>query len=94
MKKDYKPTAALIAIDVDNTIIDHNNNLKSGIKDMIIRLFEHNTLWCWSHGGEEYARSVIKQHNLEMYFNKVLDKPFFYIDDLEACGMERLEINE
>lgn len=84
------PKHTLIAIDVDGTLIDHKGELLPGVKEKIITWFEHNTLWCWSHGGKDYARKVLKQHDLLKYFPKVLDKPFYYLDDLPECGMFRL----
>ena len=85
---------SLIIIDVDQTIIAHNDNLLPGVKDKIIHLFEHNRLWCWSHGGKDYALKVLKRHGLNGFFDKILDKPFYYIDDIKEAGMIRLEWSE
>lgn len=84
------PKNSLIVIDVDGTLVDHNYSLLPGMKERVIELFEFNDLWCWSHGGKDYARKILKKHKLTKYFKKVLDKPFHYIDDLDCCGMERM----
>ena len=82
---------SLIIFDVDGTIVDHNNELIPGVREKIMDLFANNDLWCWSHGGEKYANTVLEKHGLNPFFEKVLDKPFYYVDDLESCGMERVK---
>lgn len=76
---------------MDGTIINHHGELLPGIREKIMELFEHNILWCWSHGGADYADKILVNHDLKKFFSKVLDKPFYYLDDLESCGMMRLE---
>lgn len=75
-----------IAIDVDGTLINHHGEILPWVLEGLPKLFEHNTLYCWSHGGVDYARKVLKKHGLRKYFKKVIPKPFYVIDDLKNCG--------
>lgn len=86
---------AIIIIDIDDTIIDHNDNLLPNVREGIMALFEFNELWAWSHGGKDYALKVLKSHELRGYFTKVISKPNYYIDDLSEAGMMRINfLNE
>jgi FMN phosphatase YigB (HAD superfamily) len=38
----------------------------------------------WSHGGEEWAKTVVETLELELYVDLILSKPSLYIDDLDA----------
>lgn len=74
-----------IAIDVDGTLINFKDELLPWVKEKLPLLSQNNTLYCWSHGGVEYAKEVLERHGLTQYFKDVIPKPFIAIDD---CGKD------
>ena len=70
-----------IYIDVDGTLIDHNNNLYSGVREALAYLNKWYTLVCWSFGGADYARSVCESHSISEQFVRFETKPQIVIDD-------------
>jgi len=43
-----------------------------------------NGIVVWSQGGYSWAYNVVKALALEMYVDIVLDKPYYFVDDLRA----------
>jgi|GEM_PF-3508617 len=72
-----------IFIDVDLTLINADNELLPGARKGLewLKNSKGYKLVCWSAGGEEYARRILKMHALTGYFDAILDKPDIVIDD-------------
>ncbi len=69
-------------IDVDLTMIDHDDNLYPGVAKGLRHLKEKGyRLICWSGGGMEYARRMCEKQKIEGFFDYFLDKPAMIIDD-------------
>ena len=74
--------ATRISIDVDLTLNNANGELFPGAVEGLKALKAKSyLLTLWSYGGEEYARSVAKKHNLESFFEGYATKPDLAIDD-------------
>jgi FMN phosphatase YigB (HAD superfamily) len=75
-----------------------SNTLEIGVGDFTTTVMPHErhieflrdlkcqgcTIMVWSHGGHKWAAEVLKVLDIEMYVDYVMDKPNFYIDDLDA----------
>lgn len=77
-----------IAVDVDLTIIDSNDNLNIPLIERL-KLLKKNgcNLVCWSAGGIAYAKDVIERHGLNELFDEVMEKFDFCIDDQKDLGI-------
>ena len=74
--------ATRISIDVDLTLINANGELLPGAVEGLKALKSKGySLTLWSYGGEEYASSVARKHNLESFFESYATKPDVAIDD-------------
>lgn len=71
-----------VYIDMDLTIVDIYGALLPGVADRLIEMRERGyELYCWSAGGEEYARALLVKHRIITLFKNVMDKPTMIIDD-------------
>ena len=80
--------SALVAVDIDGTLINHKGELNFNLVKKLQLLWEEGcVLLCWSHGGEQYAVDILERFGIRGMFSTVMEKPFFAIDDLEAGGI-------
>jgi hypothetical protein len=74
--------ATRISIDVDLTIVDENEDLIPGVVDGLKALKDKGfMLTLWSHGGEDRARMIARQHHLCCFFDGYATKPDLVVDD-------------
>lgn len=68
-------------IDVDLTLVDLNCKVYPQAVKELPRLMQKYTLVAWSAGGKDYAERVLRDNHIIKYFDYVLSKPSFLIDD-------------
>lgn len=70
-------------IDVDLTLIDIDDKLLPGVEDGLrwMAITKGYKLYCWSAGGEDYARRMLAKNGILHFFRDVFDKPDGIIDD-------------
>jgi len=74
---------AIIFVDVDSTVIDHNYQPLPRALEGLWELWNAGcTLYLWSAGGKKYAIRVAKSLDIDYYFAAIIDKPDIIIDDL------------
>ncbi|MGR8935770.1 MAG: DUF705 domain-containing protein [Gammaproteobacteria bacterium] len=75
----------VIYIDVDDTLIRSVGTKRIPIPNVIAKIralhAEGASLYLWSSGGAEYARTTAIELNLEHCFAGFLPKPDIYLDD-------------
>jgi|SRR5579859_742487 len=75
-------------VDIDETLVLWHNDsyhLNPVAVTIIKRFFKRkHTIIAWSAGGAEWAAQTIKQFKLQKYFDLVLGKPDWYLDDKEG----------
>ena len=74
----------VIYIDVDGTLIseDGTDRLFPAMKKLLPLLKNCGyTMYLWSMGGAEYAKSVARKHKVMKYFKAFLSKPDIVVDD-------------
>ncbi|WP_027710103.1 hypothetical protein [Zooshikella ganghwensis] len=73
-------------VDVDDTFVRSYSTKRIPIPAMLEHLktlYEQGAeLYCWSSGGEEYARNSAIEFGIEKIFKGFLPKPQVMIDDL------------
>lgn len=73
-------------VDVDDTFVRSYGSKRIPIPATIDHLKEIHkqgaTLYCWSSGGSEYARSSAAEFGIENIFTGFLPKPQVMIDDM------------
>ena len=78
----------VIYVDVDHTLIHLEGETRAPVQPVIDRVRKlaarGETLYLWSSGGAEYARSTAAELGIEDLFIAFLPKPETYIDDLPA----------
>ena len=77
----------IIYIDVDDTFVRSIGTKRIPMPRVIAHIRELHeggaTLYCWSAGGEEYARESAREFGVEECFTAFLPKPHFIVDDQE-----------
>ncbi len=81
-----KPRA--VYVDVDDTLIRYEGTTRVPVAAVVERVralhAAGETLYVWSSGGADYARTVATELGLADCFAAFLPKPGMYIDDLPA----------
>ena len=77
--------APVIYVDVDDTFVRNFGSKRIAMPAtirQIRKLHEQGTtMYCWSSGGAEYARSSAREFGIEACFVAFLPKPQLLIDD-------------
>jgi phosphoglycolate phosphatase-like HAD superfamily hydrolase len=72
-----------IFVDVDLTLVDHNQNLIPGAREALQRLVDNGChLFLWSTAGQKYAAGIAARHLLSDLFDGFAAKPDIIIDDV------------
>jgi len=75
----------VIFVDVDDTLVRSVGTKRIPIPAMVERVREWHrageTLYLWSSGGADYARSSAAELGIERCFVAFLPKPDVYVDD-------------
>ncbi len=83
-----------IYVDVDETFLRNYGKKQIPIPAVIehIKLLKEEgaTLYCWSSGGAEYARSSASKFGLEEFFSGFLPKPNVTLDDMNFSQWRNL----
>ena len=83
----------VVFVDVDDTLIRSAGGKRIPITSVVehVRGLSHRgaTLYCWSSGGTEYARTSAAELNLEQCFSGYLPKPNVLIDDQSMTEWRR-----
>ena len=91
----YSPTPPVIYVDIDDTLIRSFGSKRIPMTPMVERVKELKdagaTLYCWSSGGAEYARSSATELGIESCFTGFLPKPDILLDDMR---LQRWRIRE
>ena len=78
----------VIYVDVDHTLIHFNGDERVPAQAVIDRVralhTRGDTLYLWSSGGADYARTTAAELGIADLFVAFLPKPETYIDDLPA----------
>ena len=76
----------VIYVDVDHTLIHFEGETRQPARTVVERIrklhAQGETLYLWSSGGADYARSVAVELGIADLFVACLPKPHTYIDDL------------
>lgn len=89
-----QPSELIVYVDIDDTLVR-----SFGSKRMpMVAVVEHVkslraagvTLYCWSSGGGEYARSSARELGIEELFAAFLPKPHVLLDDQAPSEWSRL----
>jgi phosphoserine phosphatase len=84
----------VVFVDVDDTLVRSVGTKRIPMPNVIrtIRRLKTQgaTLYCWSSGGSEYARTSAKEFGLEDCFVSYLPKPEVMIDDQPFQDWRRL----
>ena len=76
----------VIYVDVDHTLIHFEGEARHPVQPVVERVrklhAQGETLYLWSSGGAEYARSTAVELGIADLFVAFLPKPDTYIDDL------------
>ena len=81
-QKQKHPPSKCIGIDVDGTLLIHgklNKILADWIKDKHEEGFE---TVLWSARGRSHALNVARSFDIESYFDAIISKPGYIVDDL------------
>ncbi len=92
-----KPEMQNIAyIDVDDTLIRSVGTKRIPIPTTVAKVKELKAsgwlLYCWSSGGEDYARESATELGIDACFTGFLPKPTLMIDDVEPQNWRNLSI--
>ena len=86
----------VIFVDVDDTLIRSFGGKQipmTGSVDLIRRMYENgDRLFCWSRGGDDYAKCVADSLGILECFEAFLPKPDVIIDDQGRKALEHCEI--
>lgn len=78
-------SSKLIAVDIDNTLAIWNGEDYYINEEyvMLIKQFHKrgHTLIAWSAGGFAWAERIVKEFQLESYFEACMGKPDWFMDD-------------
>lgn len=76
---------AIIFVDIDDTLVRSFGSKRipmTAVIDQVLRLKEEGaTLYLWSSGGADYARSTAEELGITHCFSEFLPKPTVYVDD-------------
>lgn len=79
----------IIYVDIDDTLVRSFGSKRIPISHMVdlVRDLNRNgaTLYCWSSGGAEYARSSADALGLSACFTGYLPKPHLLLDDVAVA---------
>ena len=83
-----------VYIDIDLTLVDLGGELLPYAAQRIKEMYDTKgyKLIAWSAGGHEYARRIITKHDLLSYFQYILDKPDWIIDDYPEGILEHAKV--
>jgi hypothetical protein len=85
---------ANIFVDVDLTLVDHNQNLISGAREALQRLVDRGChLFLWSTAGQKYAEGIAARHHLTDLFEGFAAKPDIIVDDMPATVLKPFVFN-
>ncbi len=80
-----KPSDLVVYVDVDDTLVRQTGPKRIPMVAVIehVRQLHQNgaTLYCWSAGGGDYARSTARELGIESLFAGFLPKPHVLVDD-------------
>jgi phosphoglycolate phosphatase-like HAD superfamily hydrolase len=83
----------VVYVDVDDTMVRSVGTKRIPLPEVIEHVRQLKdagaTLYCWSTGGAEYARSTAREFRIEHCFEGFLPKPHVYIDDQELKDWRR-----
>ena len=86
--------AMVVYVDVDDTLVRSFGSKRIPMLEMVGHVRElarrGATLYCWSTGGAEYARSTAEELGIEACFASFLPKPNVMIDDQPVTAWRRL----
>lgn len=83
-----------IFVDVDLTLVDHNQNLIDGVRDALQRLVDRGChLYLWSSAGKRYAESTALRFDLADLFEGYAPKPDIVIDDMPNTTLPAFVFN-
>ncbi|MEO0559699.1 MAG: HAD family hydrolase [Bacteroidota bacterium] len=84
----------VIYVDVDDTFVRSASHARIPMPEVIqaIQRLHQNgaTLYCWSSGGGDYARSSAREFGIEECFEAFLPKPDVLLDDVAVSDWRRL----
>jgi hypothetical protein len=73
---------ANIFVDVDLTLVDHNQHLLPGAREALRLLAERGChLFLWSSAGAKHAQGIAARHGIADLFEGFVAKPDIVIDD-------------
>lgn len=79
------PSDLVVYVDVDDTLVRQTGQKRIPMVAVIehVRQLHQNgaTLYCWSAGGGDYARSTARELGIESLFAGFLPKPHVLVDD-------------
>ena len=82
-----------VFVDVDDTLVRTIGNKRIPIPSVIQHVRELHAqgaiLYCWSAGGEEYAKCSADELGIAKYFTAFLPKPNVFIDDQNSAAWPR-----
>ena len=85
---------ANVFIDVDLTLVDHNQRLMPGAQEGLQKLIDKGChLFLWSTAGIPHAKAMAMEHKLEHFFEGYAAKPDIIIDDNPASVLEPFVFN-
>lgn len=91
------PRPLVVFVDVDDTLVRSFGSKRivvSSTADAVRRLHtEGATLYCWSSGGEAYARESAREAGVEDCFQGFLPKPDVLVDDVNIARWPLLQLH-
>jgi hypothetical protein len=86
----------IVYVDVDDTLVRSFGSKRIPMSEMVAlipKLAENATLYCWSSGGAEYARSSAEELGIAECFAAFLPKPHVLIDDVSISKWKLIELH-
>lgn len=82
-KQPPPPPAKCIAIDVDETLITRLGKLDEPLAEWVRKKHDegYETI-LWSARGRKHAQAAADRHGIADYFDSILSKPGYIVDDL------------
>jgi hypothetical protein len=94
--KRFEEPAVIYFVDVDDTLVrTYGTKVVPIVKTVhaVRHLFEQgHTLYCWSSGGGEYAKTIATQFGIESCFVAFIPKPQVLIDDQEPADWRTMKV--
>ena len=89
-----KMSNVVIYVDVDLTLVDEMQRLKTNAWEGLLTLREAGCrLILWSTNGGNYCREIAERHEIAPLFEAFLPKPDLYIDDMPATFLNSRVLN-